>query len=479
VELPITIVFEPPSRAELRAVLRERWRMWVLAAALLAAAIGILVAVVGASRAEALATADGSTLEVRSRPAGADIWLDGQLVGQTPRRIAHRVGQHSLRLKAPDAAEFDFRVDLGAPEARFEALLWRRQPLVTRLRAPVPGAALSSVHLARDGSVSLVVSLPPDRELQAWRFEPVSDAYVALQTGIPAARLAIAPDGPRGAYVGREIGPVLGAAAPRDQIVWLASGDDPSSAPRALWRAPADEILLDTSWSPDGQYVLATTGQQLAGGAQRNRVWLIDVQSSVTRALLALPSQVVPGSFVWSPDAQRVAMLAHAGALNALCLLELDGAFRYVADLEPSDGMPLPYPPLNWSGDGQRALLAAPARDPSTAQGGWLQPSARRAVHAVDAAASTARLVSDVDAALAGWREDGQVITLGRGRDGNLGIDLLGDSERAERLIDIPLRPGAPYAAEWDVARGRILVAARTGGAVEYWLIQLGLDEQS
>ena len=49
-----------------------------------------------------------------------------------------------------------------------------------------------------------------------------------------------------------------------------------------------------------------------------------------------LPSDIVPGTEAWSPDGTHVAFVAHAGQVNALCLLGIDGSFRYVADLDPS-----------------------------------------------------------------------------------------------------------------------------------------------
>jgi len=480
VELPITIVFEPPSRAELRAVMRSGWRTWGLTASLVTAAIGILLAVVSASRADALATDNAPTLGVRSRPSGAEVWLDGQSAGRTPSTVIARAGLHRLQLKTPDAADVTYRLHVDAPslQAGFEPLLWRRQPRVSRLRAAVPGASLEGVHLSGDGAVNLVQRMGAGQELQAWRFDPNSGTYALLVPGVPGLRLALAPDGARVGYLGREIGPPATTSSERDQILWLVGTDEATAPPRALWRAPSDEVLLDVAWVPDGYQLLVTTGHQMPAGGARSRLWLIDAESGVARLLLTLPSQVVPGALSWRPDGRAVALIAHAGTLNALCLLELDGAFRYLADLEPSEDIPLPYPPVSWSADGQRALIAAPPQDPALISAGWLQPAARRGVYVTGVDSAPPRLVAEADTPLAVWREDGQVVALGSTRAGALGIDLVGEGPRPERLLDVPFRLGTTYAAEWDTTHGQLLLANRTGGNVEYALVQIGLEDQ-
>ena len=69
---------------------------------------------------------------------------------------------------------------------------------------------------------------------------------------------------------------------------------------------------------------------------------------------------------------------------------------------------------------------------------------------------------------------------LGRGgNDGSLDLRLVGGSGSAQRLLELPLKPGSslPYAAVWDTARARLLVASPTSsGDVEFWLVMLGLE---
>ncbi len=476
-ELPITIVFEPPSRTELRALLRRRW-LWSAAVALLAVSVGILVAVASASRAEALATSAAPTVAIRSRPAGAEISVDGRSVGHTPAALTIAAGRHALELKAGDVASALYSLDVGADDSSFEALLWRRQPLVSRLRSPVPGATLSDAHLTPDGNVSLGVSLTPDQELQAWRFDPVSGVPELLVAGAIGARPNLAPDGSHVAYAGRKVGPVWPGSVIRNQVVWLAASGAPAAAPVALWHAPSGEAVLDVSWAPDSRRLLASTAQELTAGGVRTRLWLVDPLSGVVRLLLNLPSQIVPGAFVWNPDGQRVALLAHAGALTALCVLELDGELRYLADLEPVEGTPLVYPPLTWSVDGQRALFAAPNPHALAAPATWFQPAARWGIYVMDRTAQAPRLLAEADTLLATEREDGQLVALTRTRDGTLAIDLPGSSASAQRLVDVPLKIGALVAAEWDLAQGRVLIAKRVAGDVEFWLVRLGLEDR-
>ena len=82
---------------------------------------------------------------------------------------------------------------------------------------------------------------------------------------------------------------------------------------------------------------------------------------------------------------------------------------------------------------------------------------------------------------LAVWREDGQFIALDRaGNDGALNVRLLGgNGSGAQHLLELPLKLGSnmPYAAVWDTARARLLVASPTlTGGIDFWLAMLGLE---
>jgi len=240
------------------------------------------------------------------------------------------------------------------------------------------------------------------------------------------------------------------------------------------------EQLVDVSWSPTADRLLVVTSQARGGSAVRSRLWFVDADALRAQEVLSLPSEVVAGSEVWSPDGQRVMFLARAGALNALCLLDLQGDFRYVADLDPTPVSPLAYPRATWSADSQRLLFVAPHQHPPGGGSGWLQSDPRHALYLADVADPTPALIGDTDVDQAVWREDGQLMGLGRaGNDGSLDLRLLGASGSSQHLLELPLKPGSslPYAAVWETARARLLVADRTSsGDIDFWLVMLGLE---
>lgn len=480
-ELPFTVVFEPPSQQELRALLRMRGT-WV-AGVLAALAIGTFLFISSASRADAGASGPPQPLDLTSRPSGAAVWLDGHERGRTPLALALEPGPHSLVLRANDVLDATYAVPPAAQPAALEAVLLRRQPGVVRVRPTLPGAVLSDVRSLADGELALSLALPPGRLLQAWRLDPLSGEVHSLLTDVASARLAVAPDGRQIAYVGQDIGPPAspGSAEHSASVLWLVS--DGQSVPGNGWRAPlaAGEGLLDASWSPQADRLLAIGAQVLPGGATRSRVWFVAADGQSAREVLSLPSDVVPGSELWSPDGQHVAFVAHAAEVNALCLLDLDGSFSYVADLDPSSTPRLAYPPATWSADSQRLLFVAPHQHPPDQPLGWLQTNPSHALFVATVGQPTPALIGATEVDLATWREDGQLLGLGRpSADGTLVVSLLGTpGSSGQRLVDLPLKPNIGFAATWDVARARVLVASPAqGGGVDYWLAMLGVEAQ-
>jgi hypothetical protein len=482
-ELPFTVVFEPPSQDELRAVLRMRGP-WV-AGLIVVLAIGTAVLLWNVTRADAVSGGAVASLQLASQPPGAAIWLDGRPHGVTPIDVLVDPGVHAVLLKSADTVDGPYAVQVGADGGALDAVLWRRQPALRRLRPTLPGAVLSDVRLLSTGELALSVTLPADRHVQAWRMEPRSGALRPVLTDAPGTRLAVTPDGQQVAFVGYEIGPPpyggaltgLGAA-PQANMVWVVSATPWASL--AGWRAPLGpgERLVDVSWSPSADRLMVAT-TQVVGAGLRTRLWFIDADMLTAREVLTLPSEVVPGSDVWSPDGQRVIFLARAGALNALCLLDLQGDFRYVADLDPSPVAPISYPRATWSTDSQRLLFVAPRQHPPGTGSGWLQPDSRHSLYLADVADPTPALIGDTDVDLAVWREDGQLMGIGRtGNEGPLDLRLLGVGG-SQRLLELPLKPSASlsYAAVWDTVRARLLIASPTpSGDIEFWLVMLGLE---
>jgi PEGA domain len=481
VELPFTIVFEPPSQTELRDALRMRGT-WV-AGAVLALAIGTALALWSLGRGDAVASGAGVPLAITSRPSSAGVRLDGRERGRTPLLLQVEAGAHTIQLKLHDALDAPYVVQVGDGGAALDAVLWHRQPSLVRLRPTLPGAVLSDARLLGDGGVALSIRVPPDPQLQAWRLDPDSGVLDALVTDVAGTRVAVSSDGQHAAYLGYQVGPgVPGSRASEGaRVLWLVSAG--RAAPVGSWAVPAGsgERLLDASWSPDTKRLLVVTGQAPAGAETRSRVWFLDLGGQRAREVLSLPSEIVAGSQLWSPDGQRVVFLAHAGAINALCLLDLDGNFRYLADLDAAFTPPLAYPPATWSADGQRLVFVAPHQHPHGVPFGWLQPDGRHALYAVTAADPHPRVLGDTDLDLAAWREDGQLVGLGRlGTDGALAVRLLGGAGGFQSLLELPLKPRTGYAATWDLGQARLLVAnPAAGGGVEYWLARLGLEDRS
>jgi PEGA domain len=482
VEFPLVVVFEPPSQAELRAWLRLR-RVWV-AGVLVVLAVGSLAAVAALGRPDALASGPGVPFSIVSHPSNARVWLDDRERGRTPLDLSITPGRHSLSMRAPGAQEGRYEVDVGAYGATLDASLFRSQPALSHVRAALPGASLSDVRLLTDRQLALSVMLGPDR-LEAWRLDPATGLTTPMLTDIAARRVVVAGDGAHIAYVGREIGPpATGTTQPEASasVLWLLR--EPFSGTYAGWRPPLGEVVLDGSWSPQADGLLVLTGRPASSSdtPSATRVWWVDASAESAHELRSLPSLVVPGSETWSPDGQHVAFMAHAGVLNALCLVGIDGSFRYLADLEPSSSAPLPFAPVAWASNSQALLFVAPQQlhaPPSPSI--WFQATPPQAVFEATLSDPTPSVVGDAQLVLPGWLADGRVVGLGRPGttdDGNLSVQVLGPGSHLDRVLEVPLKPTRNYAAEWDAAHSRAVIADRTSsGATEYWVALLGADD--
>jgi hypothetical protein len=455
-----------------------------VAAVALSLAAGAVIALTAIGRSEAAASAPLVSVDITSSPPAARVSIDGQEAGSTPLATSLASGPHVVAFKIAGAVETTYTLRADTERAMLHAALWRRQPVVSRLRSTLPGAMLSGARLLDDGRVALAISLPSGRQLQAWRLDPVTSAVEPLLEGVMGTRVAVSPDARQVALLGNEIGPPLRAGdavdeeGARSNVAWIFDAGATASA--RGWRAPLarGESLVDVTWSPRADRWLVIGTQQQSGRAAASRLWFVDPTTLEWSEAVQLPSGVVPGSAVWSPDGLHVAFAAHAAGVNALCLLDVGGGFRYVADLDPATDPP-GVPPAAWSADSQRLLFVAPRQrfpgEPVT----WLQPAIPpRVLYVANLADARPTELGDTTIDSAAWREDGQIVGLGRlGSDGLLDLRLMNGPPAGQHLVQLPVKPPAAYAAVWDVPRARVLIATQTTDNVpEFWLVRLGWD---
>jgi len=472
-QLPFTFVFEPPTRAGLRVALRDP-RVWALVLVLCLLA-SVASAIVRARHASPAVMVD-SSLKVSSEPAGATILIDGQNRGRTPAVLMLPGGPHRVTLRLARRADVSYDVNL-APDrpATLDGILWPQMPAVQRLRSPLPGAAIADARFLADGRLALTLALPGRDERQLWLVDRGGDARPVGPTGARLA-LAIANDGDRLAYLARGGAPPGGTpptdvtGAPRLDEVWLAGLDGGRGERRyALPASTADERLVDLSWSPDGGHLLLVGQQRPQGGTLRTRLLRLDAATGAARELIALPGEIVPGSYAWSPAGDRVALLVRAGTRITLCLVgTADGAFRSLADAGA-----VPFPALAWSPRGDRLAYAAPL---DTAPGDLSGAATPASVFTDDLDGGPARRLGNAVGQGPGWREDGLIVAIDRlkGR-GPLLLRAFDAAGHGQDLGQLPLPTGALAGVRWDLPRGRAIVATRPpsgGDPPDLWLVR-------
>lgn len=479
-QLPFTVVFEPPQIPSVRRLAR-RWRTReILGLAAGAGAAGLAVWSTRDGPAPPAQDAAGATLRVDSAPRGASVEVDGAPRGRTPTELAVAPGERRVTLRREHYADATARLRLDAGQtADLTAELWLRVPSVQRLRPTFPGATIADARFGPDGVVALTVALPPAGERQLWLLD---ERAGARRFGPPLARgsIALSADGGQVAYVAGAA--VTAGRGGREDEVWTTRHDGDRGERRYALPADAgDERLHDLSWAPDGRHLLIASQQQLPGGGQRTRLRWLDTADGGVRDLVSLPSAVVPASHSWSPGGDRLALLTQAGQLTSLCLVGADGAFRYLADVGREGSRPLPFPPLAWSADGRRLLYAAPAPNRAPARG-WRFGSPRTRpsseLFALEGAQPAGRALGDAPGESPAWRSDGSVVALARSKgSAHLLLRAAEPGGGGRDVGEVPIRPGSAYAARWDVARGQAIVAVAGTGTTgahqpEFWLVR-------
>lgn len=486
--LPFTVTIEWPTPRDLRSR-----RFWLFAGL----AIGVIVAglvLVRAARTPATrAEVAGASLAITSAPSGATILVAGRERGLTPATLALPPGEYRVTLRLAGRADTAYSVRLIANEATsLDGLLWLRTPETLPVRPPLPGATIASAQFLDDGRVALAVALPSGDERQLWLLERDG---TARRIGPPLAHVAIAaaPDGSRVAYLAR---PAAGSPASAATVgveglvteLWVTARDGERGERRyALPANTAAERLVDLAWAPDGTGLLLASQQRPQGGGARTRLLWLDLaagsSAQAPRDLITLPSDVVPGAYAWSPQGERVALLARANGKTTLCLLaRADGTFRPLADLA-TDGRPAPsFPPLTWReggiGDGGAFAYAAPP--PGTGSGGFALGTAPAPRLFTEGPDDPGTALGAAEGLGPGWRGDGLLLALVP--PGRRGSPILRAYDprtggAAQDLGVLPPPLGTPDSVRWDLARGQALIAVRRSGGdgqFDLWLVRWG-----
>jgi hypothetical protein len=501
-------------------------------------------------------------LAVESRPAGAQVVLDGRLRGQTPLELHTTLGRHVVLLRATGVLDSIRPVELNAAGASIHTDLWSTQPRVVHLRAAYPGAQLVHADFLQDGRVTVVMSQPEHRSglsptsmREAWVVDPVAEpaaAGSAMLVGPGAAAVAVSPDGSRVAALesSAQNAPLtVGLINRRLDTVRVRPADDRSQPGTPVFRlAPPGpdaggglgvEQLADLAWLPDSRHLLVASrlGDLNAGGPIRTRVLVVDAGAAGEEDLgpnpadlVVLPANLALESGIWSPDGQRVALIARATVsgggtsllgLGSLAPADLDGdSFHYLADLRHDGGhIPDPVVPVAWepcpdgapcspgehllytgpvanaSGTGANGLfgLLGLGRAPGAVPGGlFVVTPSTPALASGDAA----RLGSVTGILALAWRSGGSaldgapLVGLVRDADGAIGLRAVDPTSGA--LQDLHVRLPADVApgvttigARWDLAHARALLLARSPDrsapaetdGIEAWLVDFGVGE--
>jgi PEGA domain len=455
--------------------------------------------------------AGSAVLTVTSQPTGAAIKVDGKDRDRTPATLLVAPGPHTVVLQSPELVPATRRVVVAPEGAELRLNLWAREPRVTHVRGPYPGANILTAVFLQDGRLSLAVALP-DGDREAWLLDSASGILQRVgPTGLRAA-LAVAPDASQVAYLSGST-TIARADAPAVSL----PGNSPMSSPGQVWVATADrdsaprrlfalgrgsEELMDLVWSPEGSHLLVAMRRRLPVSTEQTRLLWLPTDGSAPTEVVSFPGQVVPGSYAWQSEAGAVAFLVRAGSgpQTAVCVVDLStSAFRYLGDLATRDASsPLALvAPVAWEQDGTPLYVVAAPPVAATSDGPLFGlrpmggPRQGLGLFRARSAAGTddERLPGGDGTTSPAVREDDSPIGLARPKnDGPVvlrGIDPRGT--QAEDLAQIPLPPsqgGSGVAGIWDVEHAQLLVAVPSGGvaanaAADYWLVRFGVRADS
>ncbi|HEY1298494.1 MAG TPA: hypothetical protein VGJ60_35880 [Chloroflexota bacterium] len=265
---------------------------------------------VGAQRVEPTPVAADDIRWLTSAPAGADLVLDGRVVGQTPAEVA--TAGHTIDLRRPGAQD----VRVLDPQDGVTVPVWR-QSTVVPVRPPVPGGAITDVTLLADGRASLIVASPAGPvERQAWILDPagvdLERVGSALRQDNPPAGVVVAPDRQHRVMLIRGTPATANTRPTADRLV--VEGPEGTRPLLPEGTLGGDERVSDLVWAPDGQSVLLVTQRPIAGyppNLSLSRLRQVRM-AGAPRNLVDLPVALLEGSWVWSADGRNVAFLTRA-----------------------------------------------------------------------------------------------------------------------------------------------------------------------
>jgi hypothetical protein len=264
-------------------------------------------------------------------PSGADLVLDGRVVGQTPVEVA--TAGHTIVLRragAPDVRVLD-------PDYGVAVLVWR-QSAVLPVLSPVPGGEITDVTLLGDGRASLIVASPAGPvERQAWILDPAKAELERVGSAVrqdnPPAGVVVAPDGQHSVMLMRGAPATGNTRATTDRLV--VDGPEGTRPLLPEGTLSGDERVSDLVWAPDGRSVLLVTQRPIAGcrpSVSLSRLRQVPL-AGAPHNLVDLPVAPLEGSWVWSADRHNVAFLARTSPPTLATLDVSSGALRSTREM--------------------------------------------------------------------------------------------------------------------------------------------------
>ena len=473
------VIHDVPSRSVIRALLIKRWWLCLPVAVLLSVSAFLLIEQLHTPHSPPQVTA--GALDIAGTPAGAMVAIDGRPSGRVPGRLTAPAGRHQVTVTAPGYLSETQAIDMPpAGAVPITAELWLAQPRTAQLLPPLPGATLAGANFLADGRVALQVAMPLGDERQLWIDGPGSEQH-RVGPALARGSAAVSSDGNRVAYLASPAGSLASGQPPTE--LWLAGADGQAAVQRYVLPAQSggNGQLTDITWTPDGQHLLLVARLPAPAGGQRNSIDWLAADVGQPHELLNLPSDVVPGSYDWSPDGNWVTFLATGTGRTSLCLLGVpDGDFRYLGDIS-SAGLahPLPFAPASWRAGGNELLYSA-ATSRQADVGGWLfAAGSSSGLYTVRPSVPAPTLVPGGQGQTPIWMPDGSLLTLARGKAA--GPLLVRHQTGSAPPVDGPplaITSGPAFGARWDLARAQALVVVHgdgldlAGDANQYWLAQ-------